>query len=247
VLFQGSEREVTTELNRELFSDMTLQRFSAAMWQSNQQRQMQGIDQRRHDVDIAKYVGRVPSQYRVKQFLSQWTPQLNRRFTILHAKESPIDFDWNKFADTAVYRPDTVASGAPRDALLSDVRQAFGPAAHAAVFVNGKRNDLLGNFGFLQSGQVYGVDAYGNQISQPGYYQPWNDPNQKKTNFLEDVSVNGLGGLFAVVSQSSPTGGKDFEDMALVDPSDPDQWLLVVAVEKGDDVDVYRKLYRKGD
>jgi hypothetical protein len=59
--------------------------------------------------------------------------------------------------------------------------------------------------------------------------------------------VNGLGGLFAVVSQMSPTGGKDFEDMALVDPSSPDQWLLVVAVENGNEVDVYRKLYVKGD
>ena len=52
--------------------------------------------------------------------------------------------------------------------------------------------------------------------------------------FLDDVSVNGLGGWFAVVSQMSPTGGKDFEDMALVDPSDPDQWLLVVAVVRAD-------------
>jgi hypothetical protein len=94
---------------------------------------------------------------------------------------------------------------------------------------------------------LYGVDAYGNQLSQPNVYMPGYDPNQNKTNFLDDVSVNGLGGLFAVVSQSSPTGGKDFEDMALVDPSDPEEWLLVVAVDRGNDVDLYRKLYRKGD
>ena len=37
--------------------------------------------------------------------------------------------------------------------------------------------------------------------------------------------------------------GKDFEDLALVDPSDPDQWLLVVAVDRGSDLDVYRRLY----
>ena len=247
VLFQGSERDVTTELNREIFSDMTLQRFSSAMWLSNQQRQMQGADQRRKDSDVAKYVGRVPSRYAVTQFLSQWTPQLNRRFTIQHANEKPVEFDWKKFADVAVYRPDTVTTGPLREALLSDVKQAFGATANVAVFIGGKRHDLLGNFAFLQSGAVYGVDAYGNQLSQPAYYQPGYDPNQKRSSFLEDVSVNGLGGLFAVVSQSSPTGGKDFEDMALVDPSDPDQWLLVVAVDRGNDVDLYRKLYRKGD
>jgi hypothetical protein len=56
-----------------------------------------------------------------------------------------------------------------------------------------------------------------------------------------------MGGLFAVISQISPTGGKDFEDMALLDPTDPDQWLLVVAVDRGDQLHIYRKLYTRGD
>ena len=90
-----------------------------------------------------------------------------------------------------------MTGGASRDALVKDVKQAFGDAAHIAVFVGGKRHDLAGNFGFLQSGQLYGVDAYGNQLSQPNIYTPGYDPNQNKTNFLDDVSVNGLGGLFA--------------------------------------------------
>lgn len=248
VLFKSSERDVTTELNREIFSDMSLQRFSSAMWLSNQQRQMQGIDQRRRNTDVAKYAGRVPSHYAVTQFLSQWTPQLNRRFTIPRAGEKTVDFDWNKFADAAVYRPDTIpVPGAPREALVNDVRQAFGGNAHVAVFVGGKRQVLMGNFAFLQSGAVYGIDPYGNQLAQQQAYYPGYNPNQQKSDFLDDVSVNGLGGLFAVVSQMSPTGGKDFEDMALVDPSSPDQWLLVVAVENGNEVDVYRKLYVKGD
>src|SRR5262249_44592570 len=106
-----------------------------------------------------------------------------------------------------------------------------------------KRNNLAGAFQFLQGTGVYGVDANGNQIATP-YYR-YNMP-QKTSNFLDDVSVNSLGGLFAVVSQMSPSGGKDFEDMALLDPSHPDQWLLIVAVDRGDDVDIYRKLYAEG-
>jgi hypothetical protein len=202
-------------------------------------------------------VGRIPSRFNVTQFLSQWTPQLNRRFTIHHANEKSVEFDWNKFADTTVYRPDTVAGGVPRETLVKDVQQAFGSTAHAAVFIGGKRQDLLGNFGFLQSGQVYGLDEFGNQLTEQqrmqqqmarqANLQTANDPARQSTGFLEDVSVNRLGGLFDVVSQLSPTGGKDFEDMALVDPSDPDEWLLVVAVENGGDVDLYRKLYRQGD
>ncbi len=142
----------------------------------------------------------------------------------------------------------TVLHGPAQESLLKQIKTAFGDSAHIAVFTNGTRRDLAGNFGFLRAGTVYGVDAEGNPINNP--YQPYNpgyNPNAKQTSFLDDVSVNGLGGLFAVVSQMSPTGGKDFEDMALVDASDPDQWLLVVAVERGNEVDLYRKLYTKED
>jgi hypothetical protein len=246
VLFQGSERVVTTELNRELFADMELRRFSSATSYNIQQQQSQGIDQRRRNEDVAQFEGRVPSYYKVNQYLSQWTPQLNRRFTILHPSDKPADFPWDKYADADTYRPATLVNGPARQTLLNDVTQTFGGGAHLAVFVNGTRQILMGNFGFLQAGTVYGVDEYGNAMGQPQWYQPPN-ANQTQSSFLNDVSVNNRGALFSVISQLSPTGGRDFEDMALVDPSDPEQWLLVVAVERGDDVDIYRKLYRKGD
>src|SRR5205814_847101 len=152
-----------------------------------------------------------------------------------------------QFADSKTYNPGTLAAGPARDILVRQVKQAFGESAHIAVFIGGKRQDLAGSFGFLHSGPVYGVDANGNPINQQGIYYPGYNANTKQTSFLDDVSVNGLGGLFAVVSQVSPTGGKDFEDMALVDPSDPDQWLLIVAVERGAEVDLCRKLYTKED
>src|SRR5207302_10038942 len=129
--------------------------------------QQRGIDQRRRNYEVARYEGRVPTRFKVRQFLSQWTPQLNRRFTITRPDDQPNGFDWKKFADSAVYRPDTIAAGAPRDALLNDVRQAFGQGTHVAVFIGGKRQDLLGNFSFLQSGNIYGIDPYGNQLAQP--------------------------------------------------------------------------------
>jgi hypothetical protein len=260
VLFQGSERNVTTELTRELFSQMTLQRFSSAMWYNYQIQQQQGIDQRRRYNQVANFAGRVPSRYSVTQFLSQWTPQLNRRFTIPRAPASasvssdatptPItkatEFDWNVFADSKIYNPGTIGVGDTREALVRQIKQAFGEAAHIAVFIGGKRHNLVGDFGFFHSGEVFGIDADGNRINQQAYYPGYN-PNANQSSFLEDVSVNGLGGLFAVVSQVSPTGGKDFEDMALVDPSDPDQWLLIVAVDRGAEVELYRRLYTRGD
>jgi len=278
VLFQGSEGNVTTELTREIFSPMTLQRFSSGMWYNYQQQQLRGVDQRRLYTQVANVAGRMPARYTVTQFLSQWTPQLNRRFSIPRVPtqsaaasgdlvsaelispgpEKPPAFDWDMFADANVYNPKTLtAVGVQDEPILRDnlrvrgelvrlVKQAFGESTHIAVFLGGKRQNLSGNFSFFQSGQIYGIDANGNQINTQMY--PGYNPGAKQTEFLDDVSVNELGGLFAVVSQLSPTGGKDFEDMALVDPTDPDQWLLVVAVERGDDVDLYRKLYtNRGD
>ena len=269
VLFQGSERNVTTELNREIFSAMTLQRFSSAQWFNYQQQQLQGVDQRRTYTQVANVVGRVPARYTVTQFLSQWTPQLNRRFSIIRtpaasaaaAAESEVqvspasktdklpEFDWNQFADSKTHNAETLLAVPLREALVKQVRQSFGESAHIALCIEGKRQVLAGNFAFLHSGPVYGVDANGNPINNP--YQPYNPrrngANATQTSFLDDVSVNRLGGLFDVVSQISPTGGKDFEDMALLDPTDPDQWLLIVAVDRGAAVDVYRKLYAKED
>ncbi len=82
VVFLGSERLVSTELTREIFTAMTLQRFSSGLWRSYQEAQIQQGDQSHKYTRIAKTSGRVPAHYIVTQFVSQWTPQLNRRFSI---------------------------------------------------------------------------------------------------------------------------------------------------------------------
>lgn len=50
-------------------------------------------------------------------------------------------------------------------------------------------------------------------------------------------------GLFVLAAQLSPTGGGNFEDLQLLDSSDPDQWLVVATVTSGEDIVVYRRLY----
>ncbi|MBS0264865.1 MAG: hypothetical protein JSS02_23215 [Planctomycetes bacterium] len=254
VLFQGSERDVTTQLNRELFADMNLQRFSSAFWQNTQIRRMQGQAERPLNLQMARYTGRIPGQYAVTQFISQWTPQLNRRFTIPRSKANTEtepagpQFDWNKYADSATYRPDDMANNPQdpgRQTLLNDISQFFGAQTHVAIYHNGKRALLQRNFDFLQAEDVYGVDANGSPISAQRMYLGYSNPN--RPSFLDDISMAPHGGLFSVGSQSSPNGGRDFEDLSLADPSDPDQWLLVIGVADRDDVDIYRKLYHKGE
>jgi hypothetical protein len=58
-----------------------------------------------------------------------------------------------------------------------------------------------------------------------------------------NVSIRPATRLFAVVSQISPNGGENLEDLALLDESDPNQWLLIVAVRRNGNSIVYRMLY----
>jgi hypothetical protein len=250
VLFVGSERFVNTAITREIFTAMTLQRFSAGTWQGYQQAQLSQGDQSHKYTKVAKTTGRVPAHYTVTQFLSQWTPQLNRRFSIPVTDNKPNDFDWDRFADPQVYNPASVtALGKPQDDLIEAVRNAFGQSAVIFVVTRGNMQHLAGDGQLFSTiSTPYGVDPYGNPLPQQAYYyQQMANARAQANGFLQDVSQNSLGGLFAVVSQMSPTGGKDFEDMALVDPSDPTQWLLMVAVDRGDDLDIYRKLYTGGE
>jgi hypothetical protein len=250
VLFEGSERFVAADLNREIFTAMTLQRFSRGTWQNYQQAQLQQGDQSRKYTEAPSYIGRVPVRYTVRQFASQWTPQLNRRFTIPLKDDRPALFDWNRFADPQVFNPQTIIMDGPaRRQLLDGIHQAFTANPTVYVLAGGKRHHLAGNATVLGTVYApYGLDPYGNPYSQPQPGQPWQNFNAAQSDtFIEDTSFVALGGLFAVVSQVSPNGGRDFEDMALVDPSDPDQWLLIVAVDRGDELELYRKLYTKGD
>lgn len=246
VLFVGSERFVSTNITREIFTAMTLQRFSAGTWQGYQEAQLTQGDQSHKYTKVAKTTGLVPAHYTVTQFLSQWTPQLNRRFSIPLTGDKPNEFDWERFADSQVYHPDSVTSpGKPQTDLIEAVRKSFGQSAVVFAVTRGRMHHVAGDgqlFSTISS--PYGSDPYGNPVPQQAYYQQMAmNAGAQANGFLEDVSQNSLGGLFAVVSQMSPTGGKDFEDMALVDSSDPTQWLLMVAVDRGDDLDIYRKLY----
>src|SRR5579872_2134326 len=108
VLFRGSEAFVRTDLSREIFSALTLQRFSSAMWYNYQQTRMQRGDQSRQYTRVAKYSGRVPARYTAEQFAAQWTPQLNRRFSIPVGGPAAGEFDWSALADAAVYNPRSI-------------------------------------------------------------------------------------------------------------------------------------------
>ncbi len=71
-----------------------------------------------------------------------------------------------------------------------------------------------------------------------------NDEQILPDDLLTAMCVQRKTGLFTIVSSMSPVGSASLEDLAMVDVTDPQQTLLVVAVQKGDELIIYRHLYR---
>ncbi len=61
---------------------------------------------------------------------------------------------------------------------------------------------------------------------------------------LKRISVRSRAGLFHIVSQVSPNGGDNFEDLALLDSTDKYQRLIVAITRRGTDYIVFRRLYQ---
>jgi hypothetical protein len=112
------------------------------------------------------------------------------------------------------FRPREWGSGESRMALFQEIRAAE-PGAHATLLNGQARYD---SFEMPQAPPVAAV--------------------------AQQLSLRRPSGLFAIVSQISPTGGENLEDLALFDETDPDQWLLLVSVRRDNNWVVYRKLYR---
>ena len=72
---------------------------------------------------------------------------------------------------------------------------------------------------------------------------PVNGNDHEPSDFLRDACVRPSRGVFRAVSRVAPHGGDNFEDLALLDPTDRGQWLLVIAVADGDSLLLYRHLY----
>jgi hypothetical protein len=241
VLFHGTSGEIRTEVSRAMFAPMNHQQFSRGSWYSYQ-RAMARNDENQFDlVGAPTYSGLVPARYTVKQQVPQWTPQLNRWTQLAPEGIPPVEFDWSSLAAFGQARDTTPAAEPARRKIVERLNRAFGSPT-VLVATRTSLQVLAGQPNFLQSGGVGDM--------HPGYIAPQpiysaNSYGLQQTTFMQDICTPwATGGLFDIVSRISPRGGRDFEDLAMLDPSDPREWLLIVAVEQGDELHIYRKLYR---
>lgn len=182
-----------------------------------------------------EYVGTIPSEYAAVQELPQWSPQVNRVFRIAPPDPVPA-FDWDRV------RPEQLASDADARARIHEaVRGSFGPHCRALLF----HGDLDAKDLWQPNVPLFLKELRENQSQQqrPGI---WYEPGlalQANRGFLRDSCVRPNLGVFRVVSRVSPHGGDNFEDLAMLDPTDPGQWLLVIAVAEDNSLILYRHLY----
>ncbi len=161
--------------------------------------------------------GSVLGQSTITQRVRQWSPVLYRTFSF-EPPERKADIQW--------------------DAV------GLGELQEAAARPNGPANLLKGRFGspcvFLFTGDGY--------FAIQGTLNPYPflgaSHSGSRETLLRAFSCHAKSGLFAIVSQLAPTGAMHFEDLPVLDQTTPPDWLLVAVEQAGDEVYVYRRLYR---
>ncbi len=171
---------------------------------------------------------RFPSKYGIVQQVPQWRPVLNRFFwldpkstTIYQPPDLPgaAGFDWDQ--------PPEVTGRDGRLPLAERMRRAFGPKACAVVLHGSSMSYALNDFSELEHFRLKG----------PGYVE------RPVPEIVQELTQRAPQQLFEYVSTVSPNGGPELDDLALSDPSDPNQRVLVIVVETESTLHLYRRAY----
>ncbi|MCK4283193.1 MAG: hypothetical protein KAX44_02665, partial [Candidatus Brocadiae bacterium] len=169
------------------------------------------------------YWGRFPAFYSVSRWVGQWTPTFGRAFS-LEPFESSVGLDWD-----AVEPSDFQSYGSRRQVARKIL--AGRPFEGDIYLVRGVRIETLHT---------------GTRGAMGGGRRDWHHERGLMDDFLLETSARPQLGLFSVVSQISPNGADNFEDLSVLDPTDSAQWLLLAVTGAGDDYVVYRRLYCEG-
>jgi hypothetical protein len=196
--------------------------------------------------DLPTYTGRLPADYGVRQQMRQWSPLVSRQ-TVCGGTIAVPALNWDELGKLSW------ESTEGRGKLVETIR-AVEPEAQILLFHGEKLHDPASNrevenalsapYAPSQQITIYKPNGELGTASMRAYGSA--TPADPLLDLVKRASVGPPEGLFKIVSQIAPTAGDSLEDLALVDPSDERQWLLVVIVARGDDRIVFRRLYRRG-
>ena len=233
----GSHTTLATSVTRGLFTPIDHRRFLS----NGTARSADPFGSGHDSTEPSEYIGTIPVGYTALQDLPQWSPQVNRVFRI--APEEPMPaFDWDSV------EPERLATaGTARSRFQVAVQQVFGPRSTAMLFHTNQAARHLGDTSsvplFPESPRDWFTKARRRGNRRWTSTSPVNGNDHEPSDFLRDACVRPSRGVFRAVSRVAPHGGDNFEDLALLDPTDRGQWLLVIAVADGDSLLLYRHLY----
>jgi hypothetical protein len=165
--------------------------------------------------DPVSVSGRVPGRYTVSQKVMQWTPQLNRKFSIGQA--DAVSIDWEALQEPVVRR---ISERTSPEYTISEfqtqMQQKFGSNAQVIA--------LTSNSTVLATGPVQGID-------------------HRFQSIIQRLTVSERHDISRLLSQTSPHGGRTLDDLPLGVGGGADRWWLLVIISQGDDVLVYRRSY----
>ena len=190
-----------------------------------------------------RYSGRIPTRYQVTQEIRKWTPQFNRTLTLDDPGVKPgIEWDAVTLKDLRTAQPretqmKTLAGDKPFPGDLFFLYQGKMTVLARTLLSTGVQSQVTGVQGQLQTrdGRLVVEQSPAEVSMTPGL--------SVLDQFVVSVSQPTPRGPFRALSQMSPTWRGDFDDLAVVDPEDPDQLLLVAEIKVGKDYYVFRRLY----
>ena len=210
------------------------------------------LDKSRIVTDLPVYEGAMPGSFTVHQQLRQWSPRITRETTLSDDRSllSETRIEWSALPVSGLQSPD----GRQKlyDALLARepeaqimlLNRAWGyDPGHNAIPTDGgttleapltEWTDPSAQPWRLHSGPVLGGPAA----------SPDSPIAALVLAAAARASIRAEEGLFKICSQVAPTGGQVLEDLALLDDSDPHQWLLIVAVRRDAGWLIFRKIFR---
>ena len=183
------------------------------------------------------YTGRFPQSFKSTITLRQWEPQMTRSLTLAPDNADVPGIAWNDFS--------LVSTSAGRKKLRTELQQTAksGEEIDGVVLHGEERHPLFSSSILFSTTKINEAQAWLNQ--ELWYRQNQMPPRDGLLALgILDASVRtGTRDFFSLVSQVSPHGAASMEDLPIMDATDDSQWLLIVAVRKGLQTHIYRRVF----
>ena len=180
-----------------------------------------------------QYDGHFPSSFQMTQTIQQWSPQLNRVFELNPENVVTPQIDWTD--------PSLVTTENGRRQLassLSQISREPDESWFAVVMHQGGFLDVLRSQVFHDPNAAIPFERR-QMMMQYQQYRP---------SILQSLITATGGGsrvdFFRLVSRVAPQGSGFMEDLLIADSSDPSQWILIVVKQRGNEFQVFRRLYQ---